>query len=233
MSMLLNALARPLLSKQVTVVKEGSERLAPAPRRGLGVSVGKGSLRYSTRVGGGSRRSNGPTRTSQAAYERQVRQAKRAEEVQAVPDLDIALGATCQVHRYDFEPASKPTLSSLEAVDRQQVKARLKAEALEGISALKFAERRAARKAARERLDAEVSAEEVRRAKQATETQRAWDEFWGRLQANDPDAVLPALEQASRTTRHQQRRCRVRRIASTSSCAGRRSMMSSPSVRLS
>lgn len=91
--------------------------------RGLGVSVGKGPLRYSTRVGGGSRRSSGPTRTSQAAYERQVRQAQRAEEVQAVLDLDIALGATCQVHLYDFEPASKPALSSPEAIDRQQLKA--------------------------------------------------------------------------------------------------------------
>ena len=164
--------------------------------RGLGVSVGKGPLRYSTRIGGGSRRSSGPTRTSQAAYERQVRQAERAEEVQAVLDLDIALGATCQVHLYDFEPASKPILSGPEAVNRQQVKARLTAEALEGIGALKFAERRAAKKAAQERLDAEVTAEEVRRAEQTAETQRAWDGFWEQLQANDPDAVLPTLEQA-------------------------------------
>jgi hypothetical protein len=85
-----------------------------------------------------------------------VRQTERAEEVQAVLDLDIALGATCQVHLYDFEAASKPTLSSPDAVDRQQVKPRLKADALEGIGALKFAERRAAKKAAQERLDAEV-----------------------------------------------------------------------------
>jgi len=162
--------------------------------RGLGVSVGKGPVRYSTRLGGGSRSSSG--RTSAAAYEREVRAAERMEEVQAVLDLDNQLVEMCHVHREEFEPAQKPGLPGAQPVDPREVKARLEAEAVEGIGMLKFGERRAAKTAARERLDEEVVAEEERRAKQAAGTQQAWDEFWGKLQANDAEAVLPALERA-------------------------------------
>lgn len=165
--------------------------------RGLGVSVGKGPVRYYTRVGGGSRRrSTGTSRTSAAAYERQVRQTERMQEVQAVVDLDKQLVAMCEVHREAFDPAEKPTLAGPEPVDRREVKARLEAEAVEGIGALKLGERRAAKKAAFERLDAEVAAEEGRRAEEAGERQRAWDEFWQRLEAGEANAVLPALEEA-------------------------------------
>lgn len=118
------------------------------------------------------------------------------EEVQAVLDLDNRLVEMCQVHREEFEPAQKPAPAEPEPVDPREVKARLEAEAVEGIGTLKFSERRAAKKAARERLDEETVAEEQRRAEQAAETQRAWDEFWAKLLANDADAVLPALEQA-------------------------------------
>jgi len=164
--------------------------------RGLGVSVGKGPVRYSTQLVGGSRGRSGSGRTSAAAYERQVRAAERMEEVQAVLDLDNRLVEMCQVHREDFEPAEKPVLGGPEPVDRREVKARLELEAVEGIGMLKLGERRAAKKAARERLGEELVAEEERRAKRAVETQRAWDEFWEKLQANEPGAVLPALEQA-------------------------------------
>ena len=164
--------------------------------RGLGVSVGKGPVRYYTRVGGGGGRRSSSGRTSAVAYERQVRATERMEEVQAVLDLDNRLAEMCQIHREEFEPAKKPVVAQPEPVERRAVKTRLETEAVEGIGALKFGERRAAKRAARERLDEEIAAEEQRRTEQAATTQREWDQFWEKLQANDADAVLPALEQA-------------------------------------
>jgi hypothetical protein len=163
--------------------------------RGLGVSVGKGPLRYYTRVGGGSgRRSSG--RTSAVAYERQVRATERLEEVQAIAELDSQLAEMCQAHLQEFPLAQRPTPPHPKPVDRKELKARLEAEATDGISALKFSERRAAKKSADNQLDAEVAKEESRRADEAGETARAWEDFWQRLLGNEADAVLPALEQA-------------------------------------
>jgi hypothetical protein len=102
----------------------------------------------------------------------------------------------CQVHREEFDLAQKPSIAAPAPVDRRQVKARLQAEAVDGIGALKLSERRAAKRAVVERLDAEVAAEEVRRAEEVAEKQRAWDEFWERLGAGEAGAVLPMLEEA-------------------------------------
>lgn len=163
--------------------------------RGLGVSVGKGPVRYSTRIGGGRSRS-GSSPSSVAAYERQVRQTQRMEEIQAVVDLDNGLAAMCTAHQEHFEPAARPAPAEPEPVDRGAVSKRLAKEAVQGISALKLGERRRARRAALENLDAEVAAEEQRRIEHAAELKSEWDQYWDRLVANDPRAVLPALEQA-------------------------------------
>src|SRR4051794_8197344 len=101
--------------------------------RGLGVSVGNGPLRYSTRIGGGPRRRSGPSRTSIAAHERQVRQAQKLEEVQGALELDNQLVAMCQAHEEEFEPASKPDSFKPEPIDRQEIKRRLTKDAVNGI----------------------------------------------------------------------------------------------------
>lgn len=164
--------------------------------RGLGVSVGKGPLRYSTRIGGGSGRRSGASRTSLAAHEREVRRAKKLEEVQAAVDLDNQLIAMCQAHEENFEPSAAPESFDPEPVDRHQIKARLSKEAVKEISPFKLRQRREAKHAALEDLDAEVAAEEERRAREAADYQSEWERYLTALKANDPWAVLSTLERA-------------------------------------
>jgi hypothetical protein len=164
--------------------------------RGLGVSVGKGPLRYYTRVGGGSRSRGTSTRTSVATHERQVRQAQKLEEVQGALDLDNQLVAMCQAHKEDFEKASKPSPEEAEPVDIQAVRNRLIKEAQSGISALKLGQRREAKAQALERLDEEIEQEKTRATEEAKERAERWDRYWTALEANDESVVLPTLEQA-------------------------------------
>ena len=161
--------------------------------RGLGVSFGAGPVRYYTRLGGGRR---GSARASVAAYQRQVRQAQRQEEIQAVLDLDSQLLALCQAHWEDFEEARQQTAPTPPPVDPREVRKRLEAEATAGISTFKFAERRAAKRQALERLDQEVRTAEERRKNDTRQLQAQLDDQWHRLQANDPPTVLAALESA-------------------------------------
>lgn len=175
-------------------------RVAPGVRvypggRGVGVRVGGGSpVSYYARVGGGRSRSGGG-RTSVAAHERQVRQAQRAEEIQAVLDLDKKLATMCEAHRVDFGVA-EPAKVQPQPVNPSEIRKQLEEQELAGISVLKFAARREARRRALARLDESVAAEEEKNASEAAGLQKRWDEFWLRLEANDPQAVLPALEKA-------------------------------------
>lgn len=163
--------------------------------RGLGMSVGKGPVRYYTRLGGGSR-SRGPTRSSVVAHERQVRQAQKVEEVRAALALDKQLVEMCQAHEEDFEKASKPPAEDPDPIDQEAVKHRLIQEAQSGISPLKFGQRRSAREQALARLDEEIEAEQLRVRTEADERAERWERYWTALEANEEDVVLPTLEQA-------------------------------------
>lgn len=163
--------------------------------RGLGVSVGRGPVRYYKYLGGGGRRRS-TGRTSVAAYERQVRQAQRLQEIQAVIDLDKQLVALCQAHQEEFPAAERLFAPQPEPVNKREIKKRLESEASAGISAFKLRERRAAKRESLTRLEEEVRAEEERRAREAQQLQVQLDDEWARLQANDPAMVLAALEAA-------------------------------------
>jgi hypothetical protein len=163
-------------------------RVYPSSR---GISVGKGRVRYFQRLGGG-----GSQRTSATAYQRQVRDAQRAEEINQLLALDQQLTAQCNVHREEFGPAERVEIPPPNPVDEGEIRNRLTAEAVADIPRLKVGERRAVRQAALSRLDSEVRAETERRAAKGREEQRAAAEAWQRLQANDPEAVLGALEAA-------------------------------------
>ncbi len=71
---------------------------------GTGVSTGAGpvSLYHSVGGGRGRRRGTGPSRTSIAAYERQLRQAQKLEQAQ---ELQAAFEGILNLHREDW-PAS-------------------------------------------------------------------------------------------------------------------------------
>lgn len=118
------------------------------------------------------------------------------EHVQAVADLDNQLAAMCSAHLEHLEPAEKPPPPEPAPVDPRAVKNRLVNDAVSGISIFQLGQRRRARRAALERLDAEVAAEEQQQAADAASLKKQWDEYWSRLLANDPQAILPALEQA-------------------------------------
>src|SRR4051812_21386796 len=103
----------------------------------MGVSVGKGPVRYYTRVGGGSR-SRGPSQTSVAAHERQIRQNQRLEEIQGVIAVDQQLLDLCQVHKREFAPTERWTAPPPEPVDTRAIEEQLKAQALEGVPTLRL-----------------------------------------------------------------------------------------------
>jgi hypothetical protein len=164
--------------------------------RGLGVSVGKGPLHYYQRVGGGGGRSRGPSRTSIAAHERQVRQAQRFEEIQGVLALDQHLLDLCQVHKREFVATEPWVAADVEPVDARAVEQQLKADAVTGISAMRLGERRAAKREAASRVSDAVRGEEGRREAARTEQQAELDRQWALLQQNDPQTVLAMLEAA-------------------------------------
>ncbi|MGH2661978.1 MAG: hypothetical protein ACRDH8_04070 [Actinomycetota bacterium] len=163
--------------------------------RGLGVSVGTGRVRYYKHIGGGTR-SRGPGGASIAAHERQVRQAQRLQDIQRVIDLDKQLIALCQAHRQEFGPSERPVAPLPEPVNKGEIKKRLESEATAGISAFKFGQRRAAKRGSLTRLEEEIRAEEEQRAQGAQRLQSQLADQWARLQANDADTVLAALEAA-------------------------------------
>lgn len=165
-------------------------RVYPGSR---GISVGHGPVRYYTRLGSGKRRSSGSSAT---AYQRQVRESQRTEEVSRIAALSQALSAQCQVHREEFPPAERAELPGPEPVDEREIRQRLEAEAVADIPRFKLGERRTAKAEARRRLDGEVEAEARRRAEHAQAEQRAADEEWERLRGNDPEIVLATLEAA-------------------------------------
>ena len=161
-----------------------------------GVSTGLGPFGAYTSLGGGRRAA--PRRgVSVAAQERALRQADRMQRVEAALELDQAfLNDFLTVHRQSFDVAQRPIASPAQPVDVRALRREQRVAALKGVSVLKRAERKAAKRGADERAEA-LAADEAQRNEAATvEQQRQLDEWWGRLIANDEEAVLITLEAA-------------------------------------
>lgn len=156
-----------------------------------GVSSGAGGFQSYQRLSGGGRQRSGGSRTStgRAAATRQ----QRADEHQQVADrLDAVLG----VARDRFRVAGPPTVTPPPPVSAAPVEQEMRRAALEGIPWFRFRERRAAKAQVRQRLATEVDrrqheldAEHRRRVEEAA----AW---WEGLSTNNPDVVMPALDDA-------------------------------------
>jgi len=160
---------------------------------GPGVSTGAGPVTLYHSVGGGRGRRSGPSRTSIAAYERQVRQAQKREQAQ---ELRTAFEHILTIHRQEFAPASPPVAPTSPPVGEEAIRRRFEDEALRGIGRLQ----RSARATARERAAAaaawEIQQEKSKREQVRAALQRQLDEQWQRLLANDPDVVAATLTEA-------------------------------------
>lgn len=159
-----------------------------------GISTGAGPVTLYHSVGGGRRRrSSGPSRTSIAAYERQMRQAQKLEQAR---ELMAAFEHILNMHREDFTPVSPPIAPPPEPVDVGALRQRREREALQGIGVFQRSARAAARRQAEAAVSREVQYETSRREQEQAEVQRQLDAEWQRLLANDPDVVAGALTDA-------------------------------------
>ena len=159
-----------------------------------GISTGVGPFGYYTSLGGGSRGHRG-TRTStpagpSAAERDLIRRSAEAAEYQR------ALDEISGVHRVDFPVVGKPIAQPEPTPTLDDVTRDLTARATRQIPIWdRRARREAAAAAARTAADEwQRLAAEAEGRRQAT--QEAYDEWWARLLACDPEITLPFLNAA-------------------------------------
>ena len=175
-------------------------------RAGIGprvarVHVGAGPVGFSTGAGpvtlwtGGRRRRRRRAATAVAGYEREVRRTQRAQDLATVAEVNHLLVSLLGVHTENFPPAT-PRQAEAEPVNADAVIKEHVDASLHGISILKRNERRAAREHAQAEAQATIAKLDLKREQQRAHDQRELDEAWKRLQDNDPETVLAALEAA-------------------------------------
>jgi hypothetical protein len=158
------------------------------------VSSGLGPVSLYHTVGKGrGRQSSGPTRTSIAAYERQLRQAAKLQQASELAD---AFQAIMNVHREEFSAVTPPVAPPPPPVDQDEIRKRHEQEALRGIGVLHHAARAAARQQAAEKSAAEIAAATAWYEEQRAHLQADLDQQWRQLLANDPDIVFATLTEA-------------------------------------
>jgi hypothetical protein len=148
---------------------------------------------YKSAGGGRQRGATNPSRTSVAAYERQKRQAEkaqRAEELQAVFDTIEGL------HREDFAVATPPVAPQAAPVDEAAVLHWHEQHAMRGLGVTQ----RSARAQAR-RMAAEAARQDTQRIawdnqQQQQHLQQHLNDQWHRLLSNDPNVVGETLTEA-------------------------------------
>ncbi len=162
---------------------------------GTGVSTGAGpvSLYHSVGGGHGRRRAAEPSRTSIAAYERQLRQAEKLQQAEELRDAFVGI---MNLHRQYLATVIAPVAPSPEPVDQTTIKRRHDQEALRGLNVFQRSARALARQQAADAATREIEMETARRQAERAELQRHLDEQWNRLLANDPDVVFATLTEA-------------------------------------
>jgi hypothetical protein len=158
-------------------------------RRGVGVSVPvAGPVRYYTTVGGGGRSS---MRTTLSQCQKQVQQAQQIEEMQR---LSAQLQEMVSIHKQDFPRVQHPVAPPSNPVDEASILKRYTKEQIRGIPLHRIRERREAKQRAATLASEEIEQERKSRDEERAKYQQQLDEQWAALLANDPPAVLPALE---------------------------------------
>jgi hypothetical protein len=128
-----------------------------------------------------------------AAYEREVRRTERAQDIAAVAEVNRLLVSLLEFHTENFPPAT-PRQVEAEPVNADAVIKEHVDASLHGISVLKRNERRAAREHAQAEAQGAITKLELKREQQRADGQQELDEAWKRLQDNEPETVLAALE---------------------------------------
>jgi hypothetical protein len=125
-----------------------------------------------------------------AVDDRRLRQETRAELLEALE------WAVVSAHHEDFELVTAPKLHEPEPVDRREVRRQYVTEALEHLPWWRLITRQRGRREATVRADRWSDAEDERRRDDQAARYRRAVERWPGLQVNDPDTVLPVLEEA-------------------------------------
>lgn len=162
---------------------------------GTGFSTGAGPVSLYEAVGGGrGRRSGGASsRTSIAAYERQLRQAQKAQQAN---DLTAAFDAIENLHRQDFAPATAPVVPAPPPVDDAAIRRWHEQQALRGLNVLQRSARASARKQAAYAAERDIRAAVTDGVQEQQRLQSHLNEQWHRLLANDPSTVFATLTEA-------------------------------------
>ncbi|MGH3248169.1 MAG: hypothetical protein ACRDOI_18495 [Trebonia sp.] len=168
-----------------------------------GLSSGMGPFSVYGAVGGKRRPKSGGRssgRPSAAALERQAAAARRtqaaADKAREAQRLAIIFQEIISVHRHDFPPVERPVASMPELPDPNAVRQWHEKNALRGVGMFDRAGRAAARQAAAQVAQAELS-DRWRQAQAAqAQAQHELDKQWALLTGNDPDTVLATLAEA-------------------------------------
>jgi hypothetical protein len=155
--------------------------------------VGPVSLYRSAGGGRGGRRGTGQARTSIGAHERLLRQAALLQQTH---ELLEGLHTITNLHREEFPVATAPVMPEPLPVDRDAIIAQHEHDALRDLSAFKRSARAAAREQARKAALQEIEAKTAEAVRERDDMQRALDEQWGRLLANDPEVIFETLTAA-------------------------------------
>jgi flagellar hook assembly protein FlgD len=150
------------------------------------VWTGVGPKRRATSGGG---RAKGSGRGAQAA-------AGRAEVAERARQLAVLEAALVAAHQTAFPGTERAVAEPPAPVDEGAIRRDAKREQMVGISMFALKERAGARERAREVAQERIRAERAARLEAQTREQARLDNEWRRLLANDPAAVLEALERA-------------------------------------
>jgi hypothetical protein len=159
-----------------------------------GFSTGAGSVGFYTSLGGGSGRRRS---TSVSSYQRQAAAGQRAaDKVAQARQLSATFNALLNVHREQFPAAVAPVAPFPPPPDEGAVRARHEKAALTGIGLFRLADRKAAKAQAAWTADQELRSLHEQSELQRQAQQRALDQMWAALNANEPEIVMATLTEA-------------------------------------
>lgn len=142
----------------------------------------------------------GSRRPSPTQYQRQAAalsaQLNAQQRIATARHLADSFQAILQLHRQVFPSAQRPVASPPPPVDQAAIRKHHLQQQLRGVGLFNRAERKKRRHAAEQVALWEVTERSQRLEQQRHDWQCSLDEGWARLCANDPNAVLPTLEDA-------------------------------------
>jgi hypothetical protein len=161
-----------------------------------GISTGVGPLSAWTTLGGAKRRQPARRTPSMAEYERQVRAAERAAELDYWLSLNKAMIALIQAHEQSFEPRESPVAPPPEPVDEKAILRAHEQRELKGLGFFARSDRKSAKERALQLASSEAEAERHKRLPEHQSTQHRQDAVWAGLLANEPQHVFASIEDA-------------------------------------